>query len=401
VQEYQAKQIMAKYNVPHQRGLVISDASDAQQVGSQVQEMYKSGPLIVKAQILAGGRGKGHFDTGYQGGVKFCTSLDKVEEASKEMLGNKLITKQTGDEGTQVNKVMITECLDFDEEFYFAMLMDRELGPVMVVSKEGGMDIEEVAENTPEAILTLPIDVNKGITDADINKIIDTLELTGEPKKQCAEVVNNIYSMFRGADVTTLEINPLVVTDSGDLVCVDGKVGIDDNAEFRQQDIFSQADNSEMDPREIEAAKYDLSYVGLSGNIGCLVNGAGLAMATMDIIKLYGGSPSNFLDVGGSATTEQIENAFRIITQDKKVKCILVNIFGGIMRCDVISEGIVKAVSNLGLEVPLVVRLSGTNHEEGKKILAASGIKVQSANDLNEAAELAVSALPKEERDQL
>jgi len=394
IHEYQAKELMGKYNVPHQRGKIVRTVDEVEKVCEQVKSEFGTENMILKAQILAGGRGKGVFDTGYKGGVKFCTSTEKVKDAAKEMLGNRLITKQTSATGTPVQTLMVTECLDFDRELYFAILLDRASdGPVIVASSQGGMDIEEVAKTSPEAIVKVPINYTSGVTQADVDTVAKEFGYEGQKKENLAQVMKNLYQMFVDIDCTQLEINPLVETTDGRVLCVDGKVNIDDNASFRQKEIFTKADTSEMDPRELEAEKYNLNYVALDGNIGCMVNGAGLAMATMDIVKLYGGEPANFLDVGGSASVEQVKGAFQIITNDSAVKCILVNIFGGIMRCDVIAEGIVEAAKQLELKVPLVVRLAGTNVDKGLDILRNSKINVIGASDLDDASQKAVKAI--------
>jgi len=371
-------------------------ASKAEQIA---KDLLKTGAkeLVLKAQVHAGGRGKGHFDNGFKGGVHVLNDAKKVGEYAKQMLGHSLITKQTDDKGQMVKKVLVLESLDFDKEFYFAILMDRtHLGPVLVVSKEGGMDIEKVAEEKPDAIMYEPVDIMKGIEDSQAKKVAEFLGFTSkEDNADAAQQIKNLYDLFIGEDATQVEINPLVRATDGQIYCVDAKINFDDNAEYRHKDVFSQRDWSMEDPREVEAAKYQLNYIGLKGNIGCMVNGAGLAMATMDIIKLHGGAPANFLDVGGGANEKQVEAAFKILTSDKQVKAILVNIFGGIMRCDVIAQGIVNAAKNLELSTPLVVRLEGTNVQRGKQILEDSGIKVETAEDLDDAAERAVKAVEK------
>jgi len=355
--------------------------------------------FIVKSQILAGGRGKGSFiENGFQGGVKFSKDEKTAEEVAAKMLHNTLVTKQTGHKGIRVDKLFFAECLDFNREFYFAILLDRTAQcPVFVGSYEGGMDIEQVAEEKPEAIKTLLIkDLVNGPSEAETIEYAKSLNFKNP--QQAAQVMKKLYAMFRGTDAAQLEINPLVELDgSADVSCVDCKLNVDDNAVFRQKEIFAMRDWAAEDPREVEAAKCELNYIGLDGNIGCLVNGAGLAMATMDIIQLNGGKPANFLDVGGGATTKQVKQAFTIILKDESVKCVLVNIFGGIMRCDVIAEGIVQAASELELKVPIVVRLEGTNVDKGLQILdeaAKNGtLKVITAKNLDDAAAKAVSQL--------
>jgi len=311
-------------------------------------------------------------------------------------LGNKLITNQTSKEGQKVQKIYIAECLDFKQEFYFAIVMDRAFGgPVMICSKEGGMDIEEVSEKNPKAIITEPINIFKGPSKAQTKKLAVALGLEGESIPKAQLVFENLYKLFIETDASQIEINPLVKTDSGDILCVDAKVNIDDNAQFRQEEVFKMRDESEEDPREVEASKFGLQYVGLDGNIGCMVNGAGLAMSTMDIIKLYGGEPANFLDVGGGANQQQVSAALKIITADPRVKGILVNIFGGIMKCDTIASGILSAVKETKITVPITVRLSGTNSKEGRKILDDSGLNFISAENLDEAAKKAVASIKK------
>lgn len=395
--EYQSKQLMEKYNVRVQKGFVADTPEEAAAVAQKLVDM-DAVDLILKAQIHAGGRGKGHFDNGFKGGVKICFGDDraqKVVEYSKSMFGANLITKQTGPEGQPVNKVLIHEGIDFDRELYFAILMDRAHGgPVIVASKQGGMDIEEVAERDPDAIFTEAINITEGIQDHQTERVAKLLGFEGEQLKDAQVQMTNLYNLFIGTDATQVEINPLVQTKEGLVYCVDAKINFDDNAEFRQKDIYAGRDTAMEDEREVEAAKSNLNYIGLDGEIGCMVNGAGLAMATMDIIQLNGSSPANFLDVGGGATAPQVEEAFRIITGDSRVKVLLVNIFGGIMKCDTIAEGIVTAAKNLGLKVPLVVRLEGTNVAEGIKILQESGLPIITALNLDEAAKKAVAAVP-------
>lgn len=394
IHEYQAKMLLGQFNVPHQRGIVVEDLESVRSAAEKVQKQYNSQNLIVKSQILAGGRGKGTFDTGYKGGVKFTKTVADAEEAAKNMLGNYLTTVQTPKDGIKVQKIYIAECLDFQRELYLAILLDRACdGPVIVASTEGGMDIEAVAEHMPEKIFKLPIDIVEGPSDAKLKDLALKLGFQGETVTKAVQLFHNLYDLFVSTDATQVEINPLVETNDGNVACVDAKINFDDNAEFRRKEIFEMRDFSEEDPREVEASKYGLNYVGLDGNIGCMVNGAGLAMATMDIIKFHGGSPANFLDVGGGATTEQVKQAFTILTSDKNVKAILVNIFGGIMRCDTIAKGIIEAAKEVKLGVPLVVRLEGTNVEQGVKLLKESGITVTTAVDLDDAAAKAVASL--------
>ena len=344
---------------------------------------------MVKAQIHAGGRGKA-------GGVKVVKSIDDVKKEATRLIGSTLVTHQTGPHGKQVNRLYIEEGSLIDKEFYLSMLIDRGNSRVaIVVSTEGGMDIEQVAHATPEKIVTVSVDPVEGIWPHHVRRIAKALGLTGDLAKQLGPVLTGLYKAFTEKDMSLLEVNPLVVTKDGKLICLDAKIGFDDNALFRHSDVAALRDVTEEDPKETEAAKYDLNYVALDGSIGCMVNGAGLAMATMDIIKLYGMEPANFLDVGGSASKEKVAAAFKIITSDPKVKGILVNIFGGIMKCDVIAEGVVAAVKEVGLKVPLVVRLEGTNVDLGKKIIAESKLNVTSGDDLDDAAQKIVAAVKK------
>lgn len=394
--EYQSKDLMAKFKVRVQKGATAESEAEAVTVANRLAD-EGAVDLVVKAQIHAGGRGKGVFNTGFKKGVHVFTGPDraaKTSEAAKHMFGNNLITKQTGPEGQTCRKVLIHEGIEFNRELYFAILMDRAYnGPVIVASLQGGMDIEDVAENSPEAIMTYPIDIEAGITDADTLKVATALGFEGEVLKDAQEQMKNLYNLFIGCDATQVEINPLVQTTDGLVYCVDAKINFDENAEFRQKEAFAGRDSSMEDPREVEAQKFNLNYIGLDGNIGCMVNGAGLAMATMDIIQLKGGSPANFLDVGGGADAKQVEEAFKILTADPNVKGLLVNIFGGIMKCDVIAEGIVTAAKNVGLNVPLVVRLEGTNVDLGVKLLQDSGLPIITATDLDDAAIKAVKAI--------
>jgi len=383
IHEYQAKAVLRVFGVPVPRGAPAFTVEDAVQAARQL-----GGPVwVVKAQIHAGGRGKA-------GGVKVVKSIDDVQREAARLLGSTLVTHQTGPKGKQVTRLYVEEGSAIDKEFYLSALVDRATAQVaFVVSTEGGMDIEEVAHKTPEKIMTFSIDPVTGVMPHHGRRVAKALGLKGDLAKQTESVVAKLYAAFVAKDMALLEINPLVVTKSGQLVCLDAKVGFDDNALYRQSDIVALRDVTEEDAKEIEASKYDLNYVALDGTIGCMVNGAGLAMATMDIIKLYGAAPANFLDVGGSATKDKVAAAFQIITSDPNVKGILVNIFGGIMRCDVIAEGVVAAVKDSGLKVPLVVRLEGTNVELGKKIIAESGLNVVSADDLDDAAQKIVKAV--------
>ena len=383
IHEYQAKAVLKSFGVSVPRGGIAFSPDEAVQHAESL-----GGPVwVVKAQIHAGGRGKG-------GGVKVVKTVDDVRAEADRMLGMTLITHQTGPEGKEVGRVYIEEGSEIDRELYLSILVDRATSKVsFIASTEGGMDIEEVAAETPEKILTVGIDPVAGITDANGQEIAAALKLTGDQVDQCVTLVKNLYKAFVDTDMSLLEINPLVVNGTGDLICLDAKVNFDSNALYRHDDIVELRDLSEEDPAEVEASKYDLSYVKLDGSIGCMVNGAGLAMATMDIIKLYGEEPANFLDVGGGATKEKVTEAFKIILSDSNVKGILVNIFGGIMRCDIIAEGVVAAASELALSVPLVVRLEGTNVEQGKEIMAASGLAIIPADNLEDAAEKIVAAV--------
>lgn len=349
--------------------------------------------VVIKSQILAGGRGLGTFKSGFQGGVHMIKTSQVAEYASK-MLGGTLVTKQSGPEGKPVNTVLLAKKMALVNEMYFAIMLDRStMGPLIIACSEGGTSIEDLAESSPEKIIRVPIDINAGITDAQAMEVVTGLKCSGD-KAAAAEQIKALYRLFDEADCTMVEVNPLAEDAAGNLIAADAKVGFDDNAGFRHPDIFSKRDHSQEDPREVAADKWDLNYVGLDGNIGCMVNGAGLAMATMDIIAAYGGKPANFLDVGGGAKSEQIAAAFKIISADTRVKAILVNIFGGIMKCDVIAEGVVSAVKEVGLSIPLVVRLEGTNVELGKEIIKSSGLAgVISADDLDDAAKKAVDAM--------
>ncbi|MGI6856014.1 ADP-forming succinate--CoA ligase subunit beta [Mesorhizobium sp. 1B3] len=393
IHEYQAKQLLKGYGLPVAEGVPVLKAEEAAAAAASLP-----GPLyVVKSQIHAGGRGKGKFKElgpDAKGGVRLARSADEVVANVKEMLGNTLVTKQTGQAGKQVNRLYIEDGADIDRELYLSILVDRTAGRIaFVVSTEGGMDIEQVAHDTPEKIVTLAIDPDKGVTSEDVAKLNDALKLTGEAAKDGGKVFPALYKAFVEKDMSLLEINPLIVMTNGRLRLLDAKVSFDNNALFRHPDVLELRDTTEEDQKEIEASKYDLAYVALDGNIGCMVNGAGLAMATMDIIKLYGAEPANFLDVGGGASKEKVTAAFKIITADPAVKGILVNIFGGIMKCDIIAEGVVAAVKEVGLKVPLVVRLEGTNVDLGKKILRESGLNVTPADDLDDAAKKIVAAV--------
>jgi succinyl-CoA synthetase beta subunit len=393
IHEYQAKVLLHEFGVPVSRGMPVMRAAD-----SDVAAKTLPGPIwVVKSQIHAGGRGKGKFkeaSAGDKGGVRIAKSVAEVNEYAKQMLGATLETVQTGPHGKQVNRLYIEEGSDIDKEFYLSILVDRETSEAsFVVSTEGGVNIEDVAHNTPEKIVTFSVDPATGIMAHHGRTAAKALGLSGDLAKQAERLVTQLYAAFVAKDMAMLEINPLVVTKQGDLRVLDAKVSFDDNALFRHPDVAALRDETEEDPKEIEASRYDLNYVALDGDIGCMVNGAGLAMATMDIIKLYGMEPANFLDVGGGADKAKVTAAFKIITADPKVKGILVNIFGGIMKCDIIAEGVVAAVKEVGLKVPLVVRLEGTNVEAGKKIIRESGLNVLPADDLDDAAQKIVKAV--------
>ncbi|XP_076468841.1 succinate--CoA ligase [GDP-forming] subunit beta, mitochondrial-like [Babylonia areolata] len=390
LQEYQSKKLMQESGVTVQQFKVADTPEDAATIAGQLTVPE----YVVKAQILAGGRGKGTFDTGFKGGVHLTKNPKDVEGLVKSMLGNKLTTKQTPKGGVKVTKVMVAEALDIERETYFAILMDRGFGgPVMVGSPQGGMDIEEVAEKNPDAIFKDPIDIEVGMTEEQATNMAQNLGFVGDKTKEAADQIKKLYELFLKVDATQVEINPFGETDDGRVVCFDAKINFDDNAEFRQKEIFAMDDMAESDPREVEASKHNLNYIGMDGNIACLVNGAGLAMATMDIIQLHGGSPANFLDVGGTVTENQVFHAFKLLTSDSQVKAILVNIFGGIVNCATIAKGITSACRSINLQLPLVVRLEGTNVDEAKKILEESQLPIVSAGDLDDAARKAVSAL--------
>lgn len=383
IHEYQAKQILKEFGVPVPAGGVAFTADEAVKVAEKL-----GGPVwVVKSQIHAGGRGKG-------GGVKVVTSIDEVRAEAERMLGMTLVTHQTGPAGKAVGRVYIEDGSDIAHELYLSILVDRATSRVsFIVSTEGGMNIEEVAAKTPEKIITLAIDSASGICAHHGRSIAYALGLEGDQVKQCVKLMHNLYTAFVEKDMSLLEINPMVVTRAGELICLDAKVNFDGNALYRHADIMELRDLSEEDPAEVDASKFDLSYIKLEGTIGCMVNGAGLAMATMDIIKLYGAAPANFLDVGGGATKEKVTEAFKIILSDSNVEGILVNIFGGIMRCDIIAEGVIAAAQELNLTVPLVVRLEGTNVELGKEIMARSGLAIIPADNLDDAAEKIVAAV--------
>jgi succinyl-CoA synthetase beta subunit len=383
IHEYQAKALLHDYGLPAAKGIMAISPEEAVNAAKQL-----GGDVwVVKAQVHAGGRGKG-------GGVKLARTPDEVRDIAKDMIGMQLVTHQTGPEGKKVSKIYVEQGSDIDRELYLSALIDRATSRIsFIASTEGGMDIEEVAANTPDKIVTLEIDPASGFSGFHGRKIAFALGLSGDAFKQCVKLIGGLYKLFQEKDAALIEINPLVVTKQGDLLCLDCKMNFDGNALFRHKDVLALRDLEEEEPTEVEASSYDLSYVKLDGSIGCMVNGAGLAMATMDIIKLYGSEPANFLDVGGGATKEQVLNAFKIILTDPNVKGILVNIFGGIMRCDIIAEGIIAAAKEMHIEVPLVVRLEGTNVALGKQILQDSGLAIIAADDLNDAAQKVVAAV--------
>ena len=393
IHEYQAKAILRDFGAPVAAGVPVLKADEAAAAAKQLP-----GPVyVVKAQIHAGGRGKGHFKesaAGEKGGVRIAKSIEEAETFAKQMLGNTLVTVQTGEAGKQVNRLYIEDGAAIDKEFYLSLLIDRATSRIsFVVSTEGGMSIEDVAHETPEKIVTFAVDPATGIMPHHGRRVADALKLTGDLAKQAGKLTEQLYKAFVEKDMELLEINPLIVTKDGQLRCLDAKCAFDDNALYRHPEVVALRDITEEDEKEIEASKYELAYIALDGDIGCMVNGAGLAMATMDIIKLYGAFPANFLDVGGGASKEKVTAAFKIITADPKVKGILVNIFGGIMKCDVIAEGVLAAVREVGLHMPLVVRLEGTNVELGKKIIDGSGLDVIAAENLDDAAQKIVAAV--------
>jgi len=388
--EYQSAKIMENGGVNVPFGIAAHTVEEAVAAAKEIGDEE----VVIKSQILAGGRGLGSFITGnqLQGGVHIIPTSE-VEKFASEMIGGTLVTKQSGPAGKPVNTVLLAKKMQLKREFYFAIMMDRaSQGPMIIACSEGGTSIEDLAESNPEMIIKVPVNLQEGITDAQIQTVVEGLTVSGD-KAKAGEQIRALYELFVAKDCTMVEVNPLAEDADGNLIAADAKIGFDDNAAFRQKDVFAQRDESQEDPREVAASAYDLNYIGLDGAIGCMVNGAGLAMATMDIVGMHGGTPANFLDVGGSATTEQIEAAFKIITEDPAVKCILVNIFGGIMRCDVIAEGIVSASKTLDLKIPVVVRLEGTNVTEGKQILKDSGLALITADDLDDAAKKAVAAI--------
>ena len=384
IHEHQAKEILKEFGAPVSKGIFILSAD---KIKEEIKKL-KSKEYVLKAQIHAGGRGKA-------GGVKLIKDLKDLESEAKKMMGKTLVTHQTGPDGKQVKRLYIEEASDISKEFYLSCLVDRESSKIAFISStEGGMDIEKVAAETPNKIKTNKIELKKeGINDKEIEKIISIFKLDDKQKKVATKLLNSLYEIIIKKDANLIEINPLIITKSNDLICLDAKMNFDDNAIFRRPEILKLRDLNEEDPAEIEASKHDLAYIKLNGSIGCMVNGAGLAMATMDIIKLYGQEPANFLDVGGGATKEKVSSAFKLILSDKNVKGILINIFGGIMRCDVLAQGVVEAAKEINLSIPLVVRLAGTNFKEGKEILDKSNLKIVSASDLNDAAKKIVEEI--------
>eukprot|EP00326_Haptolina_ericina_P008016 CAMPEP_0181209592 /NCGR_PEP_ID=MMETSP1096-20121128/22752_1 /TAXON_ID=156174 ORGANISM="Chrysochromulina ericina, Strain CCMP281" /NCGR_SAMPLE_ID=MMETSP1096 /ASSEMBLY_ACC=CAM_ASM_000453 /LENGTH=407 /DNA_ID=CAMNT_0023300771 /DNA_START=25 /DNA_END=1248 /DNA_ORIENTATION=- len=386
--EYQSAQLMAEKGVNVPFGIAAQTVDECVAAATTIGDEE----VVIKSQILAGGRGLGTFANGFQGGVHVIKS-SQVKEYADKMLGGTLITKQSGPAGKPVNTLFLAKKMNLVSEKYFAIMLDRAtMGPLIIACSEGGTSIEDLAESHPEKILKMPIDIQVGITDEQALAVAKGLEVTGD-MGAAAEQIKALYKLFTERDCTMVEVNPLAEDDQGNLIAADAKIGFDDNAEFRQKDVFEKRDVTQEDPREVAAAKWDLNYIGLDGNIGCMVNGAGLAMATMDIIAAYGGSPANFLDVGGSAKVDQITAAFKIISGDPEVKAILVNIFGGIMKCDVIAEGVVEACKEVGLKIPLIVRLEGTNVQKGKDIIASSGLDIINADDLDDAAQKACASL--------
>ncbi len=390
IHEYQAKELLQRFGVATPPGKAARSPEEARRVAHDLGTQ----DLVVKAQIHAGGRGKGTFANGFKGGVHLCKSPDEARDLAAKMLGETLVTHQTGPAGRMVNTVLVAQSVEIEREIYFAILLDRGTGaPMIVASTEGGVEIEAVAEKSPEKIIREPIDRLAGIQPYQTRKLARQLGFTSAQIKPASKLFDGLFRTFSALDCSMVEVNPLVVTKTGEVMALDAKFNFDDNALYRHPEVELLRDIAEEDPREVEASKHDLNYIGLDGNIACLVNGAGLAMATMDIIKFYGGSPANFLDVGGGASEEQVTQAFKLLVSDKNVKAILVNIFGGIMRCDVIAHGIVNAVKAVQLPVPLVVRLEGTNVKEGKQILADSGLPLTTADDLGDAAQKAVAAV--------
>ena len=389
IHEYQAKELLEKFGVATTRGKVATTAEEAERIAREMAPAE----IVVKAQIHAGGRGKGTFANGFKGGVHVVKTPADAREVAGKMLGQTLVTHQTGAAGRVVNQVLVAESADIAREIYFAILVDRATAvPLIVASTEGGVEIEAVADKSPEKIMREAVDPLAGLQPFQTRKLAKQLQFESGQIKAAAKLFDGLYRTFIGLDCSMVEVNPLVVTKKGEVLALDAKFNFDDNALYRHPEVAAMRDTAEEDPREVEASRHGLNYIGLDGNIACLVNGAGLAMATMDIIKFYGGSPANFLDVGGSATEEQVTEAFKILISDPKVQAILVNIFGGIMKCDVIAQGIINAAKSVKLTVPLIVRLEGTNVDAGKKMIAESGLSVITADDLGDAAQKAVKA---------
>ena len=389
IHEYQAKELLDLFGVANSPGGVASTPEEAEKIAASLNTQ----DLVIKAQVHAGGRGKGTFKNGFKGGVHLCKTPAEIRDTASKMLGETLVTHQTGEDGRIVRKVLVAKSVEIQKELYFAILIDRAISaPVIVASTEGGVDIEAVAEHTPEKIFHLPVDPLIGLQPYEARKLAKMLGIPTALLKNAATLFENLYKLFIARDCSMVEVNPLVITKDNQVLALDAKFNFDDNALFRHPDVQSYRDIEEEDPREVEASKHSLSYIGLDGNIACLVNGAGLAMATMDIIKHHGGEPANFLDVGGGASEQQVTEAFKILVADSRVKAILVNIFGGIMKCDVIAQGIINAVKAVNLPVPLVVRLEGTNVDAGRKLLSESGLKLTAATDIADAAQKVVAA---------
>ena len=388
IHEYQAKELFERFGIPAPKGKAVKHPDEY----AAALDSLPAGKIVVKSQIHAGGRGKGTFTDGYKGGVKVVSDRAAAIEAANHMLGNTLVTHQTGPEGRKVQTLYFTEASDIKKEYYLAILLDRATSkPVIIASTEGGVDIEEVAEHSPEKLIRVSVDPSLGLKSYQAREVAYSLGFSGDQVKQMVKLLTNLYRLYWETDASQVEINPLITTPDDQILALDAKINFDDNALYRQPDIQAFRDLNEEDPKEIEASKYNLNYIALDGNIACLVNGAGLAMATMDIIKYYGGTPANFLDVGGGANEEQVTAAFKIILSDPAVKGILVNIFGGIMKCDIIAKGILAAAANVGINVPLVVRLEGTNVEEGRKLLASSDLAITAADSLADAAQKIVA----------
>jgi len=396
IHESDGKKLMIENGCDVQHGYVITSPDQVADVCKKIQAEWKCTNFICKSQVLAGGRGKGVFKDGFKGGVKFCKTMEDAVTNAGKMLNNRLVTNQTGPQGVLVKKCFIAECLDIERELYFAILLDRGMGgPVLLGSTQGGVEIEEVAKTNPDAIIKMPVKVAEGVSEAMATEFCQKLGFKDAGLKSATAIVRNLYGMAAKHDITQLEVNPLVECPNGRVACLDAKVNFDDSAEYRQKEIFKLRDDSESDPRDVEAAKYDLNYIGLDGNIACLVNGAGLAMATMDIIQLKGCKPANFLDIGGTAQKHQVVAAFRILQSDPRLKGILVNIFGGIVDCSMVASGIVEAAKEVGLKCPLVVRLSGTNADKGAEIVNNSGLGLHFAADMETAANMITSLVLK------